>query len=1104
MTKNPYDKEVLKIPDHWYANSCYLEDRGNNSFNHLSGVGGLESMIRLNPCDTGLNKNPNFTCAAGNYTAGYVHTATPRNVKLLNYFSAFDKTTDNNYLTRCNTVNTTFNYTTNEYGKFQIDWGKQFPGLARVFSSNGETGYLRVPGLGTASACGIVNPNDVLSRLVLHPYSQLTAYEQVEKAIGGLLSTIVNFFKSLFENKSILNNQDATGTINKGNECQIQSGAGGNDLAECGVNVSSLCPNLAGGPISHLNFSDKKKISTDHENGAKEERVLKEENLVFNKNDVCDRQFRESLSEGYVGGANCNLDNVPKGSFDWTGTFENVKVGIAASKSASARRLINVHLIPDYDPTGTFIIGYHEECDVCGQSVSCQPSQEQVYNMCRAAGGNVSAISGDPHFNIKRPGYENLDMIGLNRFLYNIWMEERLLGIKPVIHNDNVGINAKVGFSVYDMQKPIPGTTQGTSLGYQPSDYKPEESDHYLTNFMSYEEQPYLAPYTGGFSPAFIKDTGTSYPDYISRAQIAYYFPWLGEIPRMMERIAFFKTNPSAEKVRNALDNCNFKSLAEDPEFDARLMEIFRNVFIPCCNEVRSKGNENYNNNNNDCYSKNEVSNLTVDPLTKYLFTPKSMGGAGFDTNENQNTKKYAGGVQQCINPPIPNVSTTPSPVPSGGGNCNYDNVLELVSRPVANLNISNNDPAHVGTDLAAANGTSVYAAGAGEVVFVRNATIKDSRYYNKDTNQGECYSTGSCDWYHLAQIVDSYNGWWVQYGNVVGIKHKDGVTVYAHLNNASLRVQVGNCVNKGQQIAEVDNTGNSSGPHLHFEVRKLGCINYSQSCVVNNNTTGNIEGSFGGGTPGGDVIPPGEQPPYCENPDTPGPGNPGKPNVGGLSCLIKKAADSLNSSSSRIAPEILYAIMKQETSLVCPATWDSWRDGDRTACNGDSNQTAFASRNRVAWEGRINKGLCPVDIRGLTQFAAGPSGSGSCANTFNGITGSYTATMQACIEALGIDNTIDSSLWSDPLSSNTNYSRHRVGDAICAAAIKLSEDAKYRFGRYVTQEEWRSISGMGGQALEYVSSRYHGNCTLNYCANTNKYAKEAINSGLFTNLNCN
>ncbi|HLD03180.1 MAG TPA: hypothetical protein VJC17_00225, partial [Candidatus Dojkabacteria bacterium] len=186
------------------------------------------------------------------------------------------------------------------------------------------------------------------------------------------------------------------------------------------------------------------------------------------------------------------------------------------------------------------------------------------------------------------------------------------------------------------------------------------------------------------------------------------------------------------------------------------------------------------------------------------------------------------------------------------------------------------------------------------------------------------------------------------------------------------------------------------------------------------------------------------------------------------------------------------------------PATWDSWRDGDRTACNGDSNQTAFASRNRVAWEGRINKGLCPVDIRGLTQFAAGPSGSGSCANTFNGITGSYTATMQACIEALGIDNTIDSSLWSDPLSSNTNYSRHRVGDAICAAAIKLSEDAKYRFGRYVTQEEWRSISGMGGQALEYVSSRYHGNCTLNYCANTNKYAKEAINSGLFTNLNCN
>lgn len=59
-------------------------------------------------------------------------------------------------------------------------------------------------------------------------------------------------------------------------------------------------------------------------------------------------------------------------------------------------------------------------------------------------------------------------------------------------------------------------------------------------------------------------------------------------------------------------------------------------------------------------------------------------------------------------------------------------------------------------------------------------------------------------------------------FGNMIEIKHPDGYsTVYAH-NNKNL-VEAGDMVRKGQQIAELGSTGRSTGPHVHFEVRRNG-----------------------------------------------------------------------------------------------------------------------------------------------------------------------------------------------------------------------------------------------------------------------------------------
>jgi len=58
-------------------------------------------------------------------------------------------------------------------------------------------------------------------------------------------------------------------------------------------------------------------------------------------------------------------------------------------------------------------------------------------------------------------------------------------------------------------------------------------------------------------------------------------------------------------------------------------------------------------------------------------------------------------------------------------------------------------------------------------------------------------------------------------YGNHLKIQIEDIILVYAHCN--VLCVKEGDYVTQGQKIAEVGSTGNSTGPHLHFEIRKSG-----------------------------------------------------------------------------------------------------------------------------------------------------------------------------------------------------------------------------------------------------------------------------------------
>lgn len=137
--------------------------------------------------------------------------------------------------------------------------------------------------------------------------------------------------------------------------------------------------------------------------------------------------------------------------------------------------------------------------------------------------------------------------------------------------------------------------------------------------------------------------------------------------------------------------------------------------------------------------------------------------------------KKYAEQLEALKN----NGSSGGSTAPTGSG---------YLMRPVKGGSISangyySNGRFHGAIDYAVPSGTPVYAAADGVVMVTANLTTS--------------------------------------YGTHVIIRHANGMqSYYAHGTRGSICVSPGQIVKKGQQIMSSGNTGNSQGPHLHFEVR--------------------------------------------------------------------------------------------------------------------------------------------------------------------------------------------------------------------------------------------------------------------------------------------
>lgn len=118
--------------------------------------------------------------------------------------------------------------------------------------------------------------------------------------------------------------------------------------------------------------------------------------------------------------------------------------------------------------------------------------------------------------------------------------------------------------------------------------------------------------------------------------------------------------------------------------------------------------------------------------------------------------------------------------------------------------NFEGTDPVHNGVHGGIDIGSPI---GVGNVIATRDGVVE---YPTANDN----ISIGTCDYYGTRRNCNSY-------GNYVKINHGDGmISIYGHMYANTITVRAGDTVRQGQVIGKTGSSGNSTGGHLHFELR--------------------------------------------------------------------------------------------------------------------------------------------------------------------------------------------------------------------------------------------------------------------------------------------
>lgn len=238
----------------------------------------------------------------------------------------------------------------------------------------------------------------------------------------------------------------------------------------------------------------------------------------------------------------------------------------------------------------------------------------------------------------------------------------------------------------------------------------------------------------------------------------------------------------SAEIIKNTNEILNY---------DINFSEIYQNVVMFLNSEINAKSSENKNELNNNVIQDNVVENGETTENNSNVNDEKEVNENKVDENNNnenedEKNKSNENEIEENKTEEPKEEETAKTQMEQDAEaamkTCKFEKPLngrissEFGAREAT---IEGMTTDHKGIDIAANSGTSIKSAIEGTV------------------------------------SVAEQNS---EYGKFIKIVNGDVMTVYAHCK--TLKVKVGDKIKIGQTIATVGSTGNSTGPHLHFEIR--------------------------------------------------------------------------------------------------------------------------------------------------------------------------------------------------------------------------------------------------------------------------------------------
>lgn len=1126
----------------WNISACHMEAESNGA---PSPHGQLFVGLDLNKCSE--QKNPEFTCEdENNWTAGYAWTSCLKELPLLNYLAAKEGTEANDFITDCELdAYRVFNPDEETDENFFMRISNEFPGATLLQFGEGNQVFMKTPRIGGAAACAFINWDDFHTDLHISPQLvddiHTTGGFEVQEQDDSFIAKLLNYLKGIFSRST------------------IQDGADSNEI----VLDTPVCSDLPGGPITKINTSDTAVFDFADDEG-KCESIIEAGNYELTPNEVCDYNFiYEQIPNGKTGeivGADCKLDN-----FDKVFEYEN-------ESPQTRQNLGDIGWIPRVEtplPNGSTQTTCLTETDptvgtFCGQQFTCEDYIDEVYKACRDAGGNVTEITDSPFVRWERPEpVKNFYFKGLDRYIESAWLAEFTNVPREIIH-ENVGVKAKTCVSVYDLQLPdtgssrdrrILGASSGSPVGQQTTEndtvstsavdlendelyqqveaLKEKFGESYYTadklvNYVDFDPVRYAPVYSGGYDLAYVKSRESAVADGASQVCFDVYLPWVGQIPRIYERLSYFLSNQSEEDTGKPFLDF-FSSNNNDPN---------------SLNQSPAPGTEGEADVAAASSSSYEQLESQINPELKYLLIPKD-GSITCDRpncdyfapeGEVDPLKEYlaskSGSLVNDLFPDLGDDDRDDIDQCTPDGSPGSVNKNGLVS-PLKSIRVTQcfGPTINDGSELARQCRNLFPAVG------FSNYDYGDVMgYFHTGIDAGGrqlVYSAGD-------GIVEKseFNG---GYGNRVLIRHtsEEGQTFWTQYHHLEYRsVEVGDVVTKDTELGMMGTTGNSTGVHLHFEV--MSCTRYAKECfddptqvlLAPRDGSGDseppepttpAEGEVSG-TPAVDDDDDGDTTnDQCDyTPPTEG----SRKNI---MCLAIDTANFINSQyGGRIAPEFLWSVFYQETLGRCSPSHRAFhasypQNGSlgyaqgygniatyTDSCTGNPNQVAMAEDGNIGYP----------QIRGVTQFSTNAFSKVATSGYISGFNPESGSILDACINYLSVDTSkgqegqVATSDFATliPDSLQSRVSRARVGDSICATALMTSDLGAYygNSGQYAAPEEWFNGTRANRRIIDKAAGLYHGACVYTYPnGNTVRYCDDVEALMLwareeFKNIDCN